>query len=166
MALNLVSSCDATTNWTGTSLSIDTEDKKEGTGSLKDIVAEPVANTRYDTRYDSTGSWDWSLKKHILFWFKSDRASTAFISPRLVIWDTLGNWREWQLVFSAGEWTAFKLLLSTGDMEDDPPPNLSLINYIKLYFKAADTTPFYKKIDHVRVIAPKGIIGDDYFMYL
>lgn len=166
MALNLVSTCDATTDWQGTSLSIDTDDKKEGTGSLKDTVASPVAGNEYRTTYNPTGSWDWSSKKHILFWLKCDRASTAFTFVYLFIADILGNYRQWNLTFSAGEWTAAKYLLSTGDGGSATPPDLALIDYVRLRFKTADDTPFYKKIDHVRVIAPQGMIGDDYFMYL
>ncbi|MCK4384660.1 MAG: hypothetical protein KAW52_00210 [candidate division Zixibacteria bacterium] len=170
MALNLVSPCDATTDWStwaGGSLSIDTDDKKEGTGSLKDTVAEPEVDTEYLTEYSPTGSWDWSAKKHILFWLKSDRKKADFLIARVQIRDTLNNWRYWNLTFSAGEWTPIKLLLSTGDVESGTPPDLALINHVQVYFRAADTTPFYKKIDHVRVIGkPQGMIANDYFMYL
>ena len=150
-----ISSCDATTDWVGTSLSIDTADKKEGTGSLKDIVASPVIDTYYTTTCNPTGSWDWSAKKYILLWLKSDRASTAFSYLFLRVHDTLGNWRQWNLTFSAGEWTAFKFLLSTGDSESGTPPDLTDIDNVRVYFKAADTTPFYKKIDYI-------MVGDDY----
>lgn len=150
-----ISPCDATTDWTGTSLSIDNDDKKEGTGSLKDTVASPVVGTTYTTEYNPSGTWDWSNKKHILFWLKSDRASTAFAEPRFLIYDTLGNWSRWNLTFSAGEWTAFKLLLSTPDSTSATPADLALIINIQVRFTAADTTPFYKKIDHITV-------GDDY----
>jgi len=167
MALNLISACDATTDWSGTALSIDTDDKKEGTGSLKDTVAEPVVDVSYVTQYNPGGTWDWSAKKHILFWLKSDRAITAFKYARVRIYDTLGNSRYWSLTFSAGEWTAFKFLLSTGDWESGTPPNLALINKVYIYFNAKDTTPFYKKIDHVRVIlGQQGMRGDEYFLDL
>ena len=147
----VISTGDATTDWTGTALSIDTSDKKEGTGSLKDTVATPVATTYYDTIYNPTGSWDWSAKKHILFWFKSNRANTAFIDASLVIYDISGNYRYWNLTFSADEWTAVKKLLSTGDGEGAPPPNLALIDKIQVEFETVDTTAFYKKIDNVWV---------------
>jgi hypothetical protein len=42
-------------------------------------------------------------------------------------------------------------LLSTGDGETGTPPNLALITYVQVQFKAADTTPFYKKIDDLRI---------------
>jgi len=145
-----ISTCDATTDWTGTDLSIDTDDKKEGTGSLKDDVASPVIGASYVTQYDPTGSWDWSAKKHILFWLKSDRANTAFTHVQLRIYDTSNNYRLWNLTFSAGEWTAVKKLLSTGDAESGTPPDLTLITRVVTRFYAADTTPFYKKIDDVR----------------
>lgn len=149
-----ISPCDATTDWTtseGGSLSVDTDDKKEGTGSLKNTVAEPTIDTAYQTIYNPTGSWDWSAKKHILFWLKCDRAHTVFSLAELVIRDTLNNWRAWNVTFSAGEWTAFKFLLSTGDGESGTPPDLALIDKVYIQFKAADTIPFYKKIDDLRI---------------
>ena len=161
----LLSACDATTDWVTElgSLSIDTADKKEGIGSLKDNVASPVATTWYETYYNPTGSWDWSAKKHLLFWLKCDRASTVFTVARLFIMDTSGNWRAWFLTFSAGEWTAVKLLLSTGDWESGTPPNLALIDKVYVGFQAADTTAFYKKIDDLRIDdVAAGLTGKNY----
>jgi len=150
-----ISACDAIPGWTaaaGGVLSIDAGDKKEGTGSLKNTVAAPGAPTDYWTSYsDPTGTLDLSDKKHILFWLKSDRASAAFTLPRLLIQDTLGNYRYWTLTFLAGVWTAQKLLLSTGTGESGTPPNLTIIDRIRVYFTAADGIAFYKKIDYVRV---------------
>ena len=148
-----ISACDATDDWTGTALSIDNADYKEGTGSLKDNVVAPVfpPSTSYQTVYDPGGSWDWSDKKNIFFWLQSNRANTAFAWPRLYIYDTLGNYRYWNLTFAAGVWTAQKKLLSTGDGESGTAPNLALIDYIYISFKTADAIAFYKKIDYVRV---------------
>jgi hypothetical protein len=163
---SIISNCDATADWivsAGGFLSIDTNDKKEGTGSLKNTVAEPVIDTSYVTYYNPTGSWDWSNKKHILFWLKCDRPNTAFTSTYFTIYDTSGNWKTWLLTFSAGEWTAVKKLLSTGDSESETPPDLALIDYVRLTFKAADTTPFYKKIDNLRV-TPSGVIASDHII--
>jgi len=172
-----LSTCDATTDWraeAGGTLSIDTVDKKEGIGSLKDTSPTPaIINTVYETIYDPGGSWDWSAKKHILFWLKSDRASIAFTYARIYIVDTIGNNRWWTLAFSAGEWTAFKLLLSTGDGETGVAPDLALITYISIQVRTADITAFYKKIDDLRVaessyeimiiepLAPPQYIGQD-----
>ena len=147
-----LSRCDVTTDWAGTSLSIDTEDKKEGIGSLKDSVAAPIVDSYYGTDYNPVGSWDFSDKKNIFFWLKSDRDNTAFTCAVLKIADTSANYRWWNLTFSAGEWTAINKLLSTGDGETETPPDLALINSIQVFFQAADTTPFYKKIDNFRVI--------------
>lgn len=149
----LINACDALTDWSSSlgSLSIDTDDKMEGVGSLKDYVASPVINTWYSTKYDPAGSWDWSAKKHILHWLKCDRANTAFTEATLRIVDTINNWRDWNLTFSAGEWTAVKKLLSTGDAQSATPPDLALIDKVYVSFKAADTTPFYKKIDDLRI---------------
>jgi len=162
----VISTCDADADWSGESLSIDTDDKMEGTGCLVDTVATPSDATAYNMVYDPTGTWDWSAKKHILFWFKCDRASTAFTNAKVHIYEG-ANYRRWNLTFSAGVWTAQKKLLATGDSESGTPPNLALINYIYVSVLTKDTTAFYKKIDHVRVIVgSQGMIGDDYFMRL
>jgi len=150
-----ISTCDAINgDWTATAggvLSIDTDDKKEGTGSLKNDVAGPGIGILYNTSHNPIGSWDWSNKKYILFWFKCDRASTAFSEAIFVVYDTSDDYRYWDLVFSAGEWTTFKLLLSTGDGEGGTPPDLAIVDKLKMQFKAADITAFYKKIDDVRI---------------
>jgi len=167
-----ISTCDADTDWAGEDLSIDGADYKEGAGSLKDTVATPGIAIGYTTTYDPTGTWDWSAKKHLLFWLKSDRVSTAFAYARLTILEG-ANWRYWNLTFSAGEWTAMKLLLLTGDLESGTPPDLALIEFVHIRFRTADTTAFYKKIDDVRVgieeyeamviepLAPPQYIGQD-----
>ena len=162
----VISTCDADTDWTGESLSIDEADKKEGTGSLKDAVAAPEAEIWYHTSYDPTGTWDWSAKKHLLFWLKSDRASTAFTFARVFIYEG-ANWRRWELTFSAGVWTAVKKLLSTGDADSGTSPDITSIDYVRFSFYTADTDAFYKKIDHVRlIVGSQGMMGDDYFMRL
>lgn len=157
--MSVISTCDVTTDWSTIrgSLSTDTTDKKEGTGSLKDSIASPSSGTYHDTIYNPSGSWNWSAKKHILFWFKCDRASTAFVEAVLVIYDTSNKYRLWDLTFSAGEWMAMKKLLSTGDDEGGTPPDLTSINKISVEFTAADTTLFYKKIDYLRMNYQKAV---------
>ena len=146
-----INTCDATADWApsvGAELSIDTSDKMEGTGSLVATTAEPETATNYSTTYNPTGTWDWSAKKHLLFWLKCDRASGAFTTARFFIFEG-ANYRYWNLTFSANTWTPFNLLLSTGDAESGSP-NFALITHIVIQFKATDTDAFYKKIDDVR----------------
>jgi len=157
--IDQINACDATTDWTGTALTIDTDDEKEGSDCLVDTVAAPTIDTYYNTYYYPTGSWNWSAKEHILFWFKCDRASTAFTVAKLVIYDTSANWRVWYLSFLAGEWTAMKCLLSTGDVDSATLIDLSLINYVLVSFYTADTTTFYKKINDVRVTGKPSLIN-------
>jgi len=153
-----ISDCDATAGWAGTALTTDTADKKEGTGSLVDTVATPTDTTWYHTDYDPTGTWDLSGKKHMLFWLKSDRASTDFTFARVFIYEGV-NWRRWDLTFSAGVWTQMKELLSTGDAESGTPPDITSIDYVRVSFHTADTTAFYKKIDDLRVTAKPSLIN-------
>ena len=146
-----ISACDVIDgDWTATAggiLSIDAGDKMEGTGSLKNTIAAPGAGTTYYANY--TGTWNWSTKKHILLWLKSDRANTDFALAALVVYDGT-NYIYWNLTFLAGEWTAIKSLLSTPDFETPTPPDLSTVSKVGVSFKAADETAFYKKIDDVR----------------
>ena len=155
-----ISNCDAQVDWTGTALSNDAVDKKEGTGSLKDAVAAPGIGVWYPTQYAPAGTWDWSNRDYILFWLKSDRPSNEFTDTRFYIYEG-ANFRYWDLTFWAwedrwfsrhGEWMAFKLLLSTGDGESGTPPDLTLIDKIIITFEAKDATAFWKKIDNIRVI--------------
>jgi len=151
----VISNCDADDDWSGHAtasvLSIDTTDKKEGAGSLVDTIAEPVATTNYATTYNPDGTWDWSAEKHILLWLKSNRGDGDFSFAQLVVVDASSVWRAWDLTFTAGEWTAIKKLLLTGDSQSGAL-DLASIQYFRIQFQAADTTAFYRKIDHVRVI--------------
>jgi len=158
----ILSACDATTDWTGTALSIDNADYKEGSGSLKDTDAAPAPAGWYVTTYNPAGTWDLTNNTHVLFWLKCDRPNTAFTVARFRIQEG-ANWREWNLTFAAGEWTAVKELLSTGDAESGAPPDLALITSIAIQFQAADGIPFYKKIDHVRIDdSPVGEASGDF----
>jgi len=151
----IISTCDTTDDWTATAggvLSIDNADYKEGTGSLKDTSpTPPIIGSTYVAVYNPFGSWDWSGKKHVLFWFKCDRANTDFTKAIVEILDTLGNWRRWNLTFAAGVWTVQKKLLLTGDLESGVPPDLASIDRIQVWVQAADITAFYKMIDIVWV---------------
>ena len=149
---------EATTDWSGTSLSLDGGDKIEGNYSLVDTVASAVVSTNYSTIYDPTafvvGGIDLSVGKaywgnSLDFWLKSDRASTAFTWARLYVNDLDGNYRYWDLTFPAGSWTNIVKNVSYGDGESGTPPNLMLIDEFELNFRAADVTGFYKKVDQV-----------------
>ena len=147
-----ISICDATGDWTGTALSIDGADYKEGAGSLKDnVVAPAVIANWYPTIYTKpAGSWDWSAKKHIFFWLKCDRTNTAFTYARLYVESSAGNYRWWNLTFAEEAWTAQKKLLSTPDGEVGTL-DLTVVNKIHITFQAADIIAFYKKVDYIRV---------------
>lgn len=158
--IDQINACDATTGWDAPngSLSIDTSDKKEGTGSLKNIIASPLTNTWYYTRYNETGdSLDWSNKEYFLAWLYCDRASTAFTTPTLRIEDTSANVGYFDLTFSAATWTAFRFLLPSVDSGSQP--NLALIDNFIFQLRTKDTTAFYLKIDDVRVTGKPSVIN-------
>jgi len=147
-----ISACDVTTDWSSFfgSLSIDTADKKEGIGSLKNTVATPVDYTFYDITYDPAGTWDLFAKKHILFELKCDRVDTDFLVAYVCFYDALGKYVGWDITFPAGEWKAFKLLISSGLGNE---PDLASLTKFEVAFMTVDTIPFYVKIDNLRVIA-------------
>ena len=143
-----INDCDATTDWSGTSLSQETADKFEGTASVKDTISTPTIDTEYDSTYNPTGSWGWSDVERIGLFLKSDRASSVFTFCRLVLVDTAAKERYWNITFNAEEWTHIKRQLSSFDGEDsgfDP----SIVDKVIIRFKTADTTAFYKLIDYV-----------------
>jgi len=145
-----ISLCESYTNWTGTSLALDT-DRVEGSYAVKDTVATPAAGTNYTTAYNPAGSWNISAKKHLIFWLKCDRPNTAFTSTRVYIYDTAGNWGYWNLTFSAGEWARHKKLLTAYDGQSVTAPDLTVIDRITWEFVAADTVAFYRLYDAVFV---------------
>lgn len=146
----LLNNCDALTDWAGDSLSLDTVDKQEGTGSVKDDVGAPVPAVTYDTIYDPAGTWDLSTYNKIELWLKSDRANTAYTSARLYIYEG-ANWRYWDLVFLANTWTGYGKILTSSDGVSGVAPDLTIIDNVQIRFKAADGVAFYKKIDHLCV---------------
>jgi len=152
--INLAESLDG---WTGTSLSLDSASPQEGTYSIKDTVASPTADTSYITTYNPSGTWDLSEEGlNIDFWLKSDRASTAFTSARLYLYDGSGNYRYHDLTFSADTW-ANSVKLAAGGTASGTPPTMSTIDKLTIEFVAADTTAFAKNIDWIE--ARWGAVG-------
>jgi len=145
-----LSTCESVADWSGVSISLDT-DRVEGSYAVKDTVATPSAGTNYITYFNPAGSWNISAKKHLIFWLKCDRGNTAFTSTRVYIHDTAGNWRYWNLTFSAGVWTKHKKLLTAYDGQSAAAPDLAAIDHVSWRFVAADTVAFYKLFDAVFV---------------
>jgi len=116
-------------------------DKKEGTYSLKDTIASPIAATNYDTVYTPASPLNLGARQ-IDFWFKCDRASTAFTDTTLRITD--GSYTQSTSIgaYSANTWTRVRITLSAS-------LNRAAITGITFRTTAADTTAFYKLIDIV-----------------
>ncbi|MCD6414368.1 MAG: DUF2341 domain-containing protein [Candidatus Diapherotrites archaeon] len=104
-----LSSCESTSDWTGTDLSLDSSEPREGNYTIKDVVASPVAGDEYKITYNPSGVWDLKNKMKTTFWFKSDRASTAFTHARVYVYDSDSHYRYWNLEFDANEWKKFWL---------------------------------------------------------
>lgn len=158
--IDQISACDAVTDWiigANGVLSVDTGDKIEGIGSLKVTAAAPGIGEWYEISFNPAGIWDWSAKESMLFGLKCDRPQNEFSVARIMVLDTSYNWRIWNLTFSAGAWTGFRCLLSTGDAESATPPDLALINYVKISFYTKDTTAFYYNTDKLRVTGRRSL---------
>jgi len=146
-----ISYCEATTDWTGTSVTLETTDIKEGTGAIRDTVSSPTAGTTYSTVYNPAGTWDFSNESAIVsFSLKSDRADGAFTSARLYLYDTAGNYKYWNLGFSAGTWADFSKTVAQ-EHGASGGFDASAVDRLSIEFVAKDTTPFYKLVDFVEL---------------
>lgn len=144
-----INDCEATTDWSGTSLSTDAGDYKEGTKSLKDTNAAPAATTEYETTYDPSGTWDMTDRTKMAFWFKCDRASTEFTHARLYLEDSGGDASYWDLTFAADTWTRFNKDIHSEDGNNGTTVDVTDIDKIIINIKAADTTAYYILLDWV-----------------
>ena len=159
----VLSDCEDTANWTGTSLSTDTSEKVEGEGSLRDAVASPTAYTDYNIDFNPTTAINLPSSKYLSLWLRSSRASDDFDFARIFIYDTSGNWRYWDITFAANTWTKQKVLLSTGDGESATPPDLSSIDYIRVLVNTgSDTTPFTRWVDYLAVVDEPTFVSSVY----
>ncbi len=152
-SLKKISNCDSTAAWSGTSVSLDTNDKVEGTASIKDTVSSPSNDTDYSTIYNPASLIDmaWWPYAKIRFYIKSDRPSSAFSYTRLYVYDTSGNWRYWNFSFNADTWTTITLDRENYDGQSETAPNFYSIDKFEFVFHTSDTTSFYKKIDYIRL---------------
>jgi len=100
--------CDATTGWnvaTG-SLAVDTGDKQEGTGSLKNTSSGNGADIFYLTNWDGSGySWlrFWlkpESKSSLACWLNDGNGKTMNWTTKLTDQVTAGEWNEVNLLFN------------------------------------------------------------------
>ncbi|MBN2203075.1 MAG: DUF87 domain-containing protein [Candidatus Aenigmarchaeota archaeon] len=98
------SSMESTSDFTGTSLSLDYTEKKDGTYSLKDTVSSPSASNTYNISYDPSGTWNWNNNFEQTFWIRNNRSSTDFNQARVYVYDSDDNYRYWDIDFSSDNW--------------------------------------------------------------
>lgn len=112
-----ISTCESTTDWSGTDISTDSDYKVEGSNSLKDEVSNPVAGTIYITSYNPTSALNFKTGYYNYeMWFRCTRASTAFTYARMYVYDTNGNYRYYDIAFNANEWTRLRGYLAYLDL--------------------------------------------------
>jgi len=141
-----INACEATTNWNGTSLTVSNL-CKQGSHSLKDSIASPVATTEYFFYYDSPP--DLSAKDTWNFWYRNGRDDTAFTTPRAYAEDSGGNISYWDLVWTADTWTKFEHDLTSPDSNNGTDADLSDLVAIGISLTAADTTAWNHYLDYL-----------------
>ena len=96
-----INSCDSTTDWTpsAATLTIDTSDFIEGSGSLKVTPSGTVWVTY--ARYDPAGTWDWSGSSDISVYVKADYAKPLAIE----IFTDWSNYGSISLGTATTSWT-------------------------------------------------------------
>lgn len=147
-SLTVCSNCDAVGSWTGVQVSVDTEDYKEGSGSIKDVVTAPQNDTDYDLYWNSNWNIIWWAKRKIQFWYKNSRPSSAFASVRFYLIDDEGDYRYWNLSFNANEWTHFTIDRNNPDGSSGTLNLASVKPYIRIH--TSDTTGWTAHIDYLR----------------
>jgi len=149
-----MTNCDSLTDWSGSdgvALSIDTTDKKEGTGCVKGDVSMPVIGTTYRLIFNPASPMDLG-DRALTFWFKCDRDFTAFGANFIYIYDTNGNWRRYGagfFAFSPNSWVKHSRLIASYGETSATPPDIHSIDRIEWQLTAADTIAFTMKVDYV-----------------
>lgn len=144
----LINECDDSTDWSGTSVSVDTVYFLTGTGSIKDEVSSPTDSTEYATAYTPTSPLDLSNKNHIFFKLKNTRNSTDFSSVVFRVKTDASNYADWNLSFTANIWTDFLIDLANPDSQTGTV-NLASVSSIEIVITTADTTAFTTWIDTI-----------------
>jgi hypothetical protein len=154
-----LSNCDGLTSWSGGTVTTDSVDKQEGSASIQSNFSSPLIGTTYKTIYNPNSTWDLRYPDYYYFWIKPDRASTAYTNPRFYIYDTLGNYRYWNISYTAGSWQLLTLQASGYNGQSATAPNMLLSDSLSIEATALDTTPFINKFDLVEYRIPTDV-GD------
>ncbi len=148
-----ISSCDSTTDWQGTSLSLNTTDKMEGSASLVDAVSNPNTNLEYEIIYNETGTWNWTGKDRRYYYIKSNVSSGNFTYKRLYIYDSDENYGYWDIPdFTPNTWwTDIYYALDSYTGTGGTDPNLSSIDYLRFVFNSSTGDSYWIKLDWIYV---------------
>lgn len=152
--------CDALTLWSGESLSLDTGDKKEGTGSVKNTI--PAVAETYYTTWTPAEAVDLTHHRYISVWLKCSLASTAFTEARLELWSDGASHYFHDLEFSADTWTRFDVEIRNPSGSSGSP-TLSIIATIRIRLDT-DGTACTLKLDWLTknpVACQNVVISDD-----
>jgi len=141
-----INACDANTDWSGIAATnppdVDDVDYMEGSGSLK-ATSTAEAGKYGSMMYNPSGTWDWSHKYSIRFWYKiSDKTDVETI--RLTIYDSDGNYlyKDYISDVVAGEWQRFEIKFDDmTEVQVSGSFDITAVNSIQFAEKEGTSTP-------------------------
>jgi len=132
----MISFCDEVGNWYGGGkpVELDTETKYAGTGSIKQVVTNPLETYCYAMEWSDTetknlmaSSWDYLQFRH-----RSSLASSSFMQSRVFLAEDLSKYYRWDLTYTANTWELISLDMDSPDYVTDPAPDLDEITFISI----------------------------------
>lgn len=103
----VIDSCESTSSWSGTNVSLST-DRKVGSYSIKEEIISPVSGNVYSLINTNTKEFIWEERRNLSFYLKCNRQSSDFDYARIYLVDSAGYYRYWNLNFNQDEWTLFR----------------------------------------------------------
>jgi hypothetical protein len=141
-----ISACEDTVNWTGTALSNDAVNYKEGTKSLLDTI--PGGAGTYETKYTPAAALDFTHRRYFSLWLKCSRASTAYTSARVRLYDG-ANYNYYDITFTAATWKRLDIAVRAPNGNSGTAPNLNNITAVSIVLVVADATGWTLNMDWV-----------------
>ena len=127
----------------GGTISVDTADRKEGTGSVKYAGTSDMYGI-FNIWYDPPETWDWSNEQYLSLWVKTSIDVPNF---RIYISDKAGNSRSWIRSTVANTWTHLLLGVDGYDIQSVAAPNLHAIAGINFGFTGTSNTSYAFWVD-------------------
>lgn len=151
--------CESASGFSGDAVSLDTVTYYEGAASVLDTIATPVAAAIYTLAYDFPAATN--LQGRILNWtFRCNLAYSSFWSAQMVVFDSQGNWRAFDMYtpkFYANAWKNFIGfdLDATGTSSATPLDSSDVVRF-EWRVQPKNTTPIDLRVDQIYVTGAVG----------